>query len=65
MIVTKYALEIVIDEDAWKSNYGGTDSEFALAKDVQDSMASIVVELVNDWIDKSGNAGAVRKIYRQ
>jgi len=62
VIVTKYALEIVIDDEAWQSNYGENDSLLAVAEDVRKSMASIVTELVNDWIDKSGNGGAVRKI---
>lgn len=62
MIVAKYALEIVVDDEAWQANYGENDSLFAVVKDVQDTMASVVAELVNDWLEKTGNNGGVRKI---
>lgn len=62
MIVAKYALEIVMDDGAWQRNYGDFDSTFAVAEDIRDSMASIVAELVDEWIEKTGNEGAVRKI---
>lgn len=62
MIVAKYALEIVIDDGAWQRNYGDFDSMFAVAEDIRDSMASVVAELVDEWIEKTGNEGAVRKI---
>ena len=62
MIVTKYALEIVVDDEVWQSNYGVNDSVLAVAEDIKRSMASIVSELVSEWLEKSGNSGAVRKI---
>lgn len=62
MIVAKYALEIVMDAGAWQRNYGDFDNPADLASDIRDSMASIVAELVDDWIDKTGNEGAVRKV---
>lgn len=62
MIVAKYALEIVMDDGAWQQNYGDFDSVSAVAEDIRDSMASVVAELVDEWIEKTGNAGAVRKI---
>ena len=62
MIVTKYAVEIVIDDEAWQANYGENDSLFAVAEDIRKSMASVVAELVDEWIKNSGNVGAVRKI---
>ena len=62
MIVAKYAIEIVVDDDAWQQNYGESDSLFAVSDDIRKTMASVVTELVDDWIAKSGNRGAVRKI---
>lgn len=62
MIVTKYMVEIVVDPDVWQSNYGVNDSLLAVAEDIKGSMANIVAELVSDWLEKSGNSGAVRKI---
>ena len=61
MIVTKYALEVVIDDQAWEANYG-VSGLFAISDDVKQTLASVVAELVDNWIASTGNVGAVRKI---
>lgn len=65
MIVAKYALEIVVDDQAWQANYGEADSMFAVTKDIEQTMANVVAELVSDWIEKTGNYGGVRKIVKR
>lgn len=65
MVVTKYALEIVVDDEVWQRNYGEFENLSDCATDIQDSMASVVAELVNDWLKATGNEGGVRKIIRK
>jgi hypothetical protein len=52
----KYTVIVAVDPDVWMSNYGLAPG-VTVVEDVQDSMQSVVAELVNDYISKTGNSG--------